>query len=64
MDIPLGKNLGKLKRTVSHGRDEVERDAGEAGGVDVLVQAFQEVIDHSGGVTGNEHVSSIADCQC
>lgn len=62
-DIPLSEDLGKLEGAVSHGGDEVEGDAGEAGRVDVLVQALQEVVDHPRWVAGDQHVSSIPDRQ-
>lgn len=62
-DIPLSKNLGELQGTVRHRGDEVEGDAGEAGRVDVLVQTFQEVVDHSRRVAGHQHVPAITDGQ-
>lgn len=61
--LPLSEDLGELEGAVRHGGEEVEGDAGEAGRVDVLVQALQQVVDHPRRVAGDQHVSSVPDGQ-
>jgi len=59
--LPFSKDLGELKGAVCNRWDEIKRDVGESGRVNILIQALQQIVYYSRGVTGNQHISSIPD---
>lgn len=58
---PLCEDLRELQRAVGDGRDEVEGRGAQVGALDELVQTLQQIIDHTRGVTGHQHVAPRSD---